>query len=334
MSEKGKTDVSRVATPKDGRLTIGLVVDDIVMVGGQNALRSVADVARERDVNLLCFHQRLFQGGEDQPIGRGPASWDALAEVVDGLVIYQAWPSEETFTAFRSRFPSLPMANALRVYKGCPSLAPDSCRGTEELTRHLIEVHGCRRIAFVTGPEGNWTVEQRYRGYVDALAEYGIPLDPNLVTPHLDWAEAERKAVSLLLDERGLLPGTDFEAVVTSNDSIALSVLSEFQSREVRVPDDVAVVGFDDESRAACSTPPLTTTRLPAYEIGRQAVEMVLAQIAGEQVPEQTLVPPKMMVRRSCGCQALAVTQAATAPVIPVSKEMGLAEVFETQRAC
>ena len=332
MSSGKQTYVAKGAKSKDGRSTIGLAVDDIVMVGGRNVLRGVADAARERDVNLLCFHQRVFQGGEDQPLEMGPASWDTLAEVVDGLVLYQAWPDEETFTAFRSRFPSLPMANGLRVYAGCPGLASDAYQGTKELTCHLIEVHGYRRIAFVAGP-GNWAVEERYRGYADALAEHGVSLDPNLVTPHLDWAEAEREAVRLLLDERKLLPGSDFEAVVTSNDSIALSMLVEFQSRGVRVPDDVAVVGFDDESRSACSTPPLTTVRMPSYEIGRQAVEVVLAQIAGEEVPEQTLVLPKMMIRRSCGCQALAVTQAATEPVLPASNGVELGDVFETRRA-
>jgi PAS domain S-box-containing protein len=332
LSSNRQAHVAKDATPKGRRLTIGLIVDDIVMVGGRNALRGVADAAQERDVNLLCFHQRVFQGGDDSLMETGPASWDTLAEVVDGLVIYQSWPNEETFAAFRSRFPSLPMANALRVYTGCPGLASDAYRGTKELTCHLIEVHGYRRIVFVAGPEGNWAVEERYRGYADALAEHGVPLDPNLVTPHLDWAEAERESVSLLLDERGLLPGTDFEAVVTSNDSIALSMLAEFQGRGVRVPGDVAVVGFDDDSRAACSTPPLTTARMLSYETGRQAVEVVLAQIAGEQVPDQTLVPPKMMVRRSCGCQALAVTQAAMEPVLPASKEVGLEDVFETQR--
>jgi rsbT co-antagonist protein RsbR len=72
---------------------------------------------------------------------------------------------------------------------------------------------------------------------------------------------------------------------------------------------------------------------LPAYEIGRQAVDLVLAQVAGEEVPEQTLVPPKMVVRRSCGCQFLAVTQAATEPVIPASKEVELGAVLEAQHA-
>jgi DNA-binding LacI/PurR family transcriptional regulator/anti-anti-sigma regulatory factor len=332
VSDKRKTDRAEGGKPKDGRLTIGLVADDIVLVGGQNALRGIIDAARDHDVNLLCFHQRAFQEGGDTSMEMGPASWDSLAEVIDGLVIYQSWPSEEAFAGFRRHLPSLPIANALRVYAGCPGLAPDAYRGTKELTCHLIEVHGYSRIAFVAGPEGNWAVEERYRGYVDALAEHDVSLDPNLVTPHLGWGGGN-EAIRLLMDERALLPGTGFEAVVTSNDTLALGMLDEFRNRGVRVPDEVAVVGFDDDSRAACSTPPLTTTRLPAYEIGRQAAEVVLAQMAGEQVPEQTLVPPKMVVRRSCGCQLLGATQTATGPALRSSRRAGLGDVLKTERA-
>jgi DNA-binding LacI/PurR family transcriptional regulator len=142
------------------------------------------------------------------------------------LVIYQSWPSEETFSRFHSRFPFLPMVNALRVYEGCPGLAPDSHRGTNELVHHLIRVHGYRRIAFATGPGGNWAVQERYRGYSDALAEHDIPLDPNLVTPHLGWGDGQ-EAARVLMDERQLQPGTDFEAVVASNDTMAMSASNE-----------------------------------------------------------------------------------------------------------
>ncbi|MBN1887138.1 MAG: substrate-binding domain-containing protein, partial [Thermoflexales bacterium] len=314
--------------PRTGHLTIGLVADDIVMVGGQNALLGVADVAHERDANLLCFYQRVFQN-QWMSAERGPASWDTLAEVVDGLILHQSWPSEEAFASFRGRFATLPMVNSLRVYKGCPGLAIDSYRGAKELTRHLIEVHGYRRIAFASGPEGNWAVEERCRGYADVLAEHGL-LDPNLVTPHFGWDDGE-EALSSLMDERGLSPGVDFEAVVVSNDSMALGLVDSLQKRGVRVPDDVAVVGFDDDSRLSCSTPPLTTMRVPTYEIGRQAAEIVLAQIAGEQVPERTFVPARMVVRRSCGCQFLAVTQAAMAK--RPSKRVKPEDAFTTQRA-
>jgi DNA-binding LacI/PurR family transcriptional regulator/anti-anti-sigma regulatory factor len=306
------------------RLTIGLAVDDILLVGGLKTLLGVVDVARERDVNLMCFHLNLYEGGIQMP-----ASWDAMGEVTDGLIIYQSWPSEEAFAAFRNRFPSLPMVNAFRIYKGCPGLTPDSYQGMKELVQHLVEAHGYRRVAFVAGPEGNWSAEERYRGYVDILAEYDLPLDPDLVTPHLTWDDG-REAISVLIDERKLLPGTDFEAVAAANDVLALDVLGELQIRGVQVPGDVAVVGFDDDTRAFFSTPPLTTA---GYEMGRHAAETLLVLLAGERVPERTFVPARVVIRRSCGCQYLAVTQAAVGPVERPAKRVALEEVIGARRA-
>ncbi len=306
------------------RLTIGLAVDDILLVGGLKTLLGVVDVARERDVNLMCFHLNLYQEGSQMP-----ASWNSMGEIIDGLIIYQSWPSEEAFVAFRDRFPSLPMVNAFRLYKGSPGLSPDSYRATGRLVHHLIEVHGCRRIAFVSGPEGNWSAQERYRGYVDALAEHDLSLDPNLVTPHLSWDDGP-KAISVLIDERKLLPGTGFEAVAAANDTLALGVLDELQTRGVQVPGDVAVVGFDDDTRSFFSTPPLTTA---GYEMGRQAAETLLALLAGERVPEQTFVPGRVVIRRSCGCQYLAVTQATVGPVERPAKQVALEEIITAQRS-
>jgi DNA-binding LacI/PurR family transcriptional regulator len=316
--------------PKNGRLTIGLSIDDIVLVGGRNALRGFVDAAQERDLNLICFHQLICQRDADAPPEMGPATWDSLSNLVDGLILYQTWPDEESFVEFRHRFPLLPMVNALRLYDGCPGLAPDSYLGANELTRHLIEVHGYRRIVFAAGPD-TWSVHERYRGYADALAENNLPLDPRLVTPHCSWGEAGRGTPSLLLDEYKLVPGTDFDAVVSANDGIALPLMNELRNRGMRVPDDVAIVGFDDEARSSSATPPLTTARLPAYEMGRKAVELVLAQLAGEQVPDQTLVPARIMLRRSCGCMDPVVVQAAIGPVKDVPRKITLEEALTSQ---
>jgi DNA-binding LacI/PurR family transcriptional regulator len=284
------------------RLTIGLAIDDILMVGGRKALHGVIDLARERDFNLLCFHFDLCHGA-----GLWPAAWDSMGEILDGLIVYQSWPNEEAFAVFRDRFPSLPMLNALRFYKGCPGVTPDSYRGEVEIVSHLIEAHGYRRIAFVAGPEGNWSAQERYRGYVDALAGHGLPLDPNLVTPPLGWASGQR-AVALFMDERRLRPGTGFEAVAAANDTIAVGMLDEFLARGVQVPGDAAVVGFDDDPRAFFSTPPLSTV---GYDTGRHAAEILLAMLAGERVPERSLAPAGAVIRRSCGCQYEAVRRAA-----------------------
>jgi hypothetical protein len=107
----------------------------------------------------------------------------------------------------------------------------------------------------------------------------------------------------------------DFDAVVASNDSMAAGALEALFARGVRVPDDVAVVGFDNTLRSRSVTPPLTTVAQPFYQAGKRAVELVLAQIAGEDVPAQVSLPMELVIRQSCGCLGPALEQAAVGPI-------------------
>lgn len=104
---------------------------------------------------------------------------------------------------------------AARLYKGCPGVAPNSYQGMKDLLCHLIEVHGFRKIAFIAGPEGNWPSRERYRAYVDVLAEHDLPLNPDLVTPPLGWDKGH-EGIPILMNQRGLLPGTSFEAIAAA----------------------------------------------------------------------------------------------------------------------
>ena len=170
---------------------------------------------------------------------------------------------------------------------------------------HLIEVHGYRRIAFVTGLPRHSGHQERYHAYVDTLAEYGLPLNQKLVFRR-EWA-GNGGVDSWPLDELK----DSVEAIVGVDDFAALRILRGLQSRGVQIPRDVAVVGFDDDVESKTTMPPLTTVRPPFYEMGQRAVEMLLALIEGEQVPERVTLPSTLVVRRSCGCESSAVAQAA-----------------------
>ena len=284
------------------RLTIGSVVQDIVLSGSQKSLRSVVELVKNRDINLFCFHLNL-----NEHIENLPSAWNSLGDILDGLIVGQVWQREEWFHLLQSRFPSLTMFNTARLYKGCYGTAPDSYGGMREIVRHLIEAHNYRRIAFVKGPEDNWAADQRYLAYEETLAEYGISVDPNLVTPHMLWWEGQ-KAAELLLDERKLRLKTDIEVIVGCNDSLALAFMEELHNRGVQVPRDVAVAGFDDHAQSSFSSPPLTTG---AYYIDKYAAEMLLSLLAGEKIPEHSFAPTEIVVRRSCGCPYREVKQAA-----------------------
>jgi DNA-binding LacI/PurR family transcriptional regulator/anti-anti-sigma regulatory factor len=180
---------------------------------------------------------------------------------------------------------------------GFPAVFPDNAAGMRAAVAHLID-HGHQRIAFI-GDLAHHDIKQRYAGYQAALAERGIGLDPELTCAVSNSSEhSAAAALRQLLDSK--LPCT---AVAVATDESALGVLAAAQAAGLRVPEDLAVVGFDDIILAHSATPPLTTVRLPIYALGSTAAELLLAQIAGQMVPEgATYVPTALIPRRSCGC--------------------------------
>jgi DNA-binding LacI/PurR family transcriptional regulator/anti-anti-sigma regulatory factor len=178
-----------------------------------------------------------------------------------------------------------------------PAVFPDNFAGMRAAVSHLAD-HGHRRIAFI-GNLGHNDIKQRYAGYQAALADHGIPGDPALVFAVADNSEQSgAQAIRHLLGIEQ--PCT---AVAVATDENALGVLSEAQSAGYRVPEDLAVVGFDDIILAHSATPPLTTVRLPLRALGGAAAELLLAQIAGQAVPGgENYVATALIPRRSCGC--------------------------------
>ncbi len=308
---------------KGKRLIIGLAVDDIELVGGKKALIGIAEVAGKNNACLICYHFNLYKGEHEIP-----AVWNSIGEILDGLIIYQPWPSEEIFNSFKSRFPSLPVINALRIYPECPGLTPDSFQGMKDLVIHLIKDHGHRKIGFIRGPENNWSADERYRGYQKALSENGIQESPELITPNMQWWEGP-EGISILLDEHKLKPGTGIEAFCAANDSIAVGALDELKKRGIQSPGQIAGTGFDNDLHGTYSVPSLTSVD---YDMGTHAAELMLKMIKGEKVPEKTFVPTGLVIRRSCGCQPGSVTEAATVSPGPPARQMPLKDIIAAQR--
>ncbi len=205
------------------------------------------------------------------------------------------------------------MVSLAQFMEGTPTVSVDSYHGMRALLTHLIETHGYRRLAFIRGPEEHYYAQERYRAYLDTLQSYDLPLIPQLVTRPLPW-ESGAEAVNILLDERGLRPGVDFQAIVAVSDMLALWALKSLQARGCQIPADLAVTGFNNSIEERLATPPLTTVDLPFYSQGVKAVEALLAQLAGEPVPALITLPSRLVVRQSCGCPSAAMARAAFSP--------------------
>ena len=183
----------------------------------------------------------------------------ASEENVDGLIIWGGglaqYVDPEEVRILCEQYRPLPMVNGALPLEGIPSILVDNYQGMRDAIGHLTEVHGYRRIAFIRGPEGHPEAEERYRAYAEVLAEYGLPLDLNLVAPGEFSAFSGAAAIALLLDQRK----ADFEAVVAADDATAVGAIGELRARGIRMPSDVAVVGFDDIEEAKSVAPPPST---------------------------------------------------------------------------
>jgi DNA-binding LacI/PurR family transcriptional regulator len=180
-----------------------------------------------------------------------------------------------------------------------PVITIENKDGAQKLVDHLIEVHGCHRIAFLRGPEGHEDSTWRERGYRESLETHGIPFDETLVaTGGFDESEAMSAVSQWLLDE------LEFDAIFAGDDDAALGVFTALQRAGRIIPDVVAVVGFDDVPLSRFMSPPLTTVRAPTEQTGKDAVKQLVHLIRGESAESITLLPTELIVRNSCGCKS------------------------------
>jgi DNA-binding LacI/PurR family transcriptional regulator/anti-anti-sigma regulatory factor len=274
--------------------------------------------ARERGVNLISFAGQAVRNVDDFS-AQANVLYDLVsAEHLDGLLCWTSsvgrYLDHAEMVDFLRHY-CLPVVGLASPLEGIPTVVIDGYRGMREAIVHLIEVHGCRRLAFIGGLESHPYAQERYSAYTDALKEYGIPLDSALVSPVGGWAHSTGvEAIAWLMDQQGLRPGDGFDAVVAASDTPALGALEALQERGVQVPGDVALVGFNDSWAGRVATPPLTSVAAPLYEQGRQGVEALLKLLEGEEVADLVSLPAPLMIRQSCGCQSSAVVQAAVGP--------------------
>jgi LacI family transcriptional regulator len=178
-----------------------------------------------------------------------------------------------------------------------PCITVENKAASRKVVDHLIEVHGRRRIVFLQGPPDNEDSFWRESGYRESLQSHSLPIDPLLISNGNFEREAAQTSILALHSS-----GVDFDAVYTGDDEAAVGVLNAFQIAGRRVPEDVSVVGFDDQRLSAFLTPPLTTVRAPTERVGYEAVGQLIKLIHNKQTELLTLLPTKMIIRRSCGC--------------------------------
>lgn len=280
-------------------LTIGLLIDWLDNDYASSLSFALFDELRARGMRFLCFVGHGLAEAGALPHASNLAYQLANERVLDALVV-ASLGSESSVEEQRrqiERYSSLPLCTLALTCPGVPHISVDNAAGMRAAVAHLIQVHGRRRIAFVRGPEASEDAEQRHQGYLAALRDGGVPLDPGLVVPGAFTRDSGRQAVRSLMDERRV----SFDALVAANDTMAAAALIELQARAVRVPEDVALCGFDDVEDSRFADPPISSVSQPWGARARLAVDALLAQREGRAAHHQR-VPAEFVPRRSCGC--------------------------------
>jgi DNA-binding LacI/PurR family transcriptional regulator len=215
------------------------------------------------------------------------------AHHVDGVLLISSHRGNPMIEHLRqANLPFVSCGKPLGERGGLSYVASDDLEGARTMVRHLIE-SGRRRVATITGPQDTPGGVERLRGYRQMLAEHGIAYDKKLVA-NGDYSRASGEACM----HRLLTAAPDVDAVFVASDLMADGALSAIERAGRRVPDDIAVGGFDDSPIATAVHPPLTTIRQPWDRISEMMVRQLLAQIAGEG-PATVILPTELVVRES-----------------------------------
>ncbi|MGF9649662.1 LacI family DNA-binding transcriptional regulator [Pseudarthrobacter oxydans] len=264
--------------------TIGVLGSELSQYGPANTMLGVEQAAR--DAGYFVSIAALRSVSRD-------AIFDALRhfldQAVDGIAVLV--PHTETLRILEEFNPGVPVMAVGSLGNAAVSGAMvDQKLGAELAVRHLIEL-GHSRIGHVAGPADWIDGALRTEGWRAALQHAGLQDDLLLEG---DWSAGSGYAIG-----RQLAAERRATAVFVGNDQMALGVLRAFNEAGVRVPDDVSVVGFDDQPESSYFTPPLTTVRQDFAELGRRCMDTMLKEIEAGAAVSSTVVTPELVRRQS-----------------------------------
>jgi len=271
-------------------MTIGVVVGFLTDELELRITRGIHEVATERGYGLLVGD------AEQNPELERRVVEQFQRYQVDGIIFVDSWTDPAVYLDDDSCPPAIfAQLRQLTVERNC--IGADDLRGGYEATRHLLDL-GYRKVACISGPEHWASAVERLKGYRKAHEDYGLPCDPSLVE-FGDWEiSSGAKATHQLLNRH-----PEIDALFAANDLMAAGCIQAATSRGLRVPQDLALVGYDDRDLAEALNPPLTTFAYPLGRMGQKAAQLLIDRLLRRNtrsVPSTTVVG-HLIIRASCG---------------------------------
>ncbi|MBN2534332.1 MAG: substrate-binding domain-containing protein [Spirochaetales bacterium] len=268
-------------------------------------------------VNLLCgieigacafdFDVLTFVGGTlDNPVTTSVFHNDIYSFVtqktVDAIILSSSSLSHsrgyEKIKDFCSLLMPLPIVSLSTKIEGVPSIVADNRSGFSSLVAHLINTHMHRRFIFIRGQEHMNDATERLHGFLSKLEENNIPLRDQLILPG-DFTKVTGYEAIMKLNNQEIL---EFDAIIASNDEMAWGVQDALHEKGIKIPEDIALTGFDDQMISKYMNSPLSTVKQPVIEMGYRAIELIADLMTGKPVKSLELMETEVIIRDSCGC--------------------------------
>lgn len=269
---------------------IGLIIPDIQNPFFAEVTRGVEDVARDHNYALI------LSNSDEDPDKQKLALETLRTEDVDGVIVPPVDLDDAAVKDFAESSIPIVCVDRQMADLRLDTILSDNQKGAYDAVTHLIE-HGHDRIAFIGGIARISTLTERREGYEAALRDHDLPMNPALVREGELHRERGKDHTEALLDlDR---PPT---ALFTGNNLTTLGALAALNQHDVRVPEDMALVGYDDIPWADALNPPPTVIDQPSYEMGQRAAELLLQRFEDpDRSPTVATLQPKLVVRESCG---------------------------------
>ncbi len=257
-------------------------------------LLGVSEITLEKDYKILFQYI-----GESE----GKSTYYQLAREkrIDGIILSGPRSNDEDLVRLKNEdFPIVLMGQIEKGNFSCSDI--DNVKAAKEIVSHLILQHGHKRIAMITNAPLNYTASKfRLQGYREALSENSIKYDRELVGIGNFTPQSGYEVMRKLLSSKNMPT-----AVFVASDVVAFGAMGAIKEKGIRIPEDIALVGFDNVDMSKYVDPPLTTVNLPAFEIGKNVASLIIDIIEKNEVKSKEIIlDTDLVVRKSCGCNVV-----------------------------
>lgn len=271
--------------------TLGIVVPQLASHFFASNISGIQDTAYKRGYNIMICQSNENFDQEKSDLRT------LISTRVDGLLISLSRETSSYEHLYNLLDREIPFVLFDRIYEGLPvsTVTVNDTLGAYKATSHLID-QGCKRIAFLSGPEGMYISKKRMAGYERALNERGIRIDPSLVKS----SDLTEKSIQHCTEEL-LAQKERPDAIFAINDPAAIDIMKLLKAKGIKIPEDIALVGFTNMPVSDALEPSLTTVDQPAYEMGRIAANNLLDQLMDPEryQPRNIELDTELIVRKS-----------------------------------